>query len=97
MSDIIIQWLLGTVIGAGVVGSSVQRTLSVSRGDVAPTVLHSLLNSAFYYFSVTFIARDNLHAYLGTCVGSTIVVVYMVLRVKLRKQQIEGLNENKNK
>lgn len=72
-----INFAIGTVIGAVIVGSSVQRTISVAQGRMASTLIQSALNSVSYYFSVSFVAHDNMEAFLGTCLGSTIVVAWM--------------------
>lgn len=81
----ILDFLIGCAIGGTLVGSSVQRTLSVGKGEVGMTALNAGLNSLSYFFSVSFIAKDNLVAYLGTCLGSTLVVLYMAIRNKKRK------------
>lgn len=77
-----VDFLLGCVIGSGVVGSSVQRTLGVANGDIATTTYSSVINSAAYYISVYFIAKDNLVGYAGTVVGSTLTVLWMANKNK---------------
>lgn len=77
-----INFLIGLVVGAGVVGSSVSRTIAVDRGQVKAALLHSVLNSATYWFSIYSIARDDHWAYVGTAVGSTLLVVCMAYRNK---------------
>jgi hypothetical protein len=76
------QFLLGTILGAGVVGSSVHRTISVEHGDIKGCLISSILNSVSYFFSVWAIANDNYAGYLGTAVGSTICVLIMARRNK---------------
>ncbi len=78
----ILDFALGCIIGGTLVGSSVQRTLSVGKGEINLTLINAGLNSLAYYFSVYFIAKDNTIAYLGTCLGSTAVVLYMAIRNK---------------
>lgn len=74
------DFLLGMVVGGMVVGSSVHRTLSVHNGKVAGALNGSVQNSIAYFFSVNWIAKDNYVAYLGTAVGSTLVVLWMTMR-----------------
>lgn len=81
-----INFAIGTLVGAIIVGSSVQRTISVARAHMSSTLWHSALNSVSYYYSVKFVAHDNLDAFLGTCLGSTLVVMLMVLRNKKLKK-----------
>ncbi len=64
-------------IGAGVVGSSVSRTLHVEHGNVKWAIIHSLINSASYFYSIYAITRGDIVGYVGTCVGSTILMAYM--------------------
>ncbi len=71
---------IGLAIGAGVVGSSVHRTISVARGDVFGSVSGSIINSITYFFSIYWIAKDNMAAYIGTVIGSTIMVIVMAKR-----------------
>jgi hypothetical protein len=76
------EFLVGSVVGAAVVGSSVQRTLSVEHGNVRQAVTSSLINSSAYFYSVWAISKDNYVAYLGTALGSTLLMVYMARKNK---------------
>lgn len=78
----IIDFILGCIIGAGVVSSSVHRTIMVDKGSVQGAFSGSLLNSITYWFSVTYIAHGNNVAYCGTALGSTIAVCYMAYKQK---------------
>lgn len=69
-------------MGAGVVGTSTARTIEVHKGKPLPATLHSALNSIFYYISVHWIVQNNMQAYLGTALGSTLVILYMAYRNK---------------
>jgi hypothetical protein len=71
------DFLIGIVVGSLVVGSSVMRTLGVDRKDQRLTFFASILNGASYYASVRFNAGDNVLAFLGTVIGSTITVCWM--------------------
>ena len=84
-----ISFLLGIFIGSTLVGSSVQRTLSVGKGEVGVTLISAVMNSASYFFSVYFIADKNITAYLGTCVGSTAIVLYMSILNRRRRVRIQ--------
>lgn len=74
------QFLIGSIVGGMLVGSSVQRTISVSRGDMNMTFWSGAANSLFYYLSIKFVVMNNIEAYLGTCVGSSIVILLMANR-----------------
>ena len=52
----IVDFALGTFIGATLVGSSVQRTLSVGKGEMGITLFSALMNSAAYFFSIYFVS-----------------------------------------
>lgn len=87
----IVQFLIGVVIGAGVVGSSVHRTLSVGQGRLTATTVGAHLNSLFYFFSVSFIAKDNLSAYFGTVLGSWVISLYMAWDNKKQRSKMDQL------
>lgn len=72
-----IQFIFGLAIGAGVVGSSVMRTLAVEHKNQRLALISSIVNGVSYFLSVKFIAEDNIIAFLGTVIGSTITVCYM--------------------
>lgn len=76
------DFLIGCVVGAVLVGSSTQRTIAVHEGKLLSTFISSNLNSVSYYFSIYFIAKDNITAYLGTVLGSTLIVMYMSKKYK---------------
>lgn len=71
---------LATIIGAGVVGSSVSRTISVDRGNIKGAVIHSLINSVTYFYSVWAISKEDYAAYTMTAVGSTVLMAYMAYK-----------------
>ena len=73
----ILDFLIPLVVGAGVVSSSVQRTLHVHRGNVLKTTVWASLNCVFYYLSVKYIISENVLAYSGTCVGSILSVMWL--------------------
>lgn len=83
-----ISFLLGTFIGATLVGSSVQRTLSVGKGEIKLTLFSAIMNSLAYFFSVYFIANKDMVAYMGTCLGSTVIVLHMALKNKRRLEDV---------
>lgn len=72
--------LLGCILGAAVVGSSVQRTIAVERGQVNVAVFSSIINSASYGFSIYSVANNDWIAYTGTAIGSTVLMAYMAWR-----------------
>lgn len=88
--DPTIDFVLGIIVGAGIVGSSVHRTLSVAEGSYWQTTISCNSNSFFYYFSTYFIAKDNITAYLGTCLGAWLVVMFMVYRKRKTKLRRSG-------
>lgn len=73
---------LAAIIGAGVVGSSVTRTISVERGEVKGAVISSLINSVTYGYSVWAISKEDWMAYIMTAVGSTLLMAFMAWRNK---------------
>ena len=74
------SFILGILIGANLVGSSVQRTISVSEGELGKTFGSALLNSLSYFLSINFIIKNDIEAYIGTVVGSTAIVMYMAYK-----------------
>lgn len=78
----IVDILVGVVVGSAVVGSSVKRTLGVHNGDIKTVLHNSLINSGAYYISIMWIAKDNVPAYIGTVIGSTLLVCYMAKKNK---------------
>jgi len=84
------DFIIGCVVGAVLVGSSTQRTIAVHEGRLWSTFMNANLNSVSYYFSIYFIAKDNLVAYLGTVLGSMVIVMYMATKYRIK-------NENKNR
>ena len=83
ISSIIGQFFLGCIIGAGVVGSSIQRTLAVEHGNVRGAFVSSILNSLSYFFSVYCIVNNDWAAYAGTALGSTLLVMYMAAKKRI--------------
>lgn len=78
----IVRFIIGLVVGSAVVGSSVSRTLAVHKGDVNGAVLHSIINSASYFYSVYAIVKGDTVGYIGTAVGSTLLMGYMAIKEK---------------
>lgn len=74
--------LLGFVVGGTLVGCSIERTIAAARGEVVKTALLTSVNSTLYYFSISFIAKENLPAYIGTCVGSFVAVTIIAYKNK---------------
>lgn len=85
ISNVVINFLLGVVVGGSLVGCSVERTISASRGHTNKTMVLTAFNSVTYYFSVAFIAKENVVAYLGTTVGSLIAVWFISSRNRKRR------------
>lgn len=77
MSFDIWHLIMAAFIGAGVVGSSVHRTISVEHGNIKGAVISSLINSATYFYSIYAIAKGDHAAYAATAVGSTLLMAYM--------------------
>lgn len=75
-----LTFFVGIVVGAGVVGSSIKRTLDVEHGDVKGAAISSLLNSATYFFSVYSIAAGDYLGFIGTAIGSTSIVIWMAYK-----------------
>lgn len=80
-----LNFSIGCIVGAAVVGASVWRTLAVYDGSIAGAAYSGAINSAAYYYSVSYIAKDNLTAYIGTAVGSTLIIMFMAYRKKLKQ------------
>lgn len=75
-----LDFILGFIVGAAVVGASVWRVQAVQSGNVVAAWQSGALNSVAYYFSIHWIANDNLAAYIGTAIGSSLVVVLMTVK-----------------
>ena len=86
-----INILFGLFIGATIVGSSIERTLGVADGRVSMVIYAGVFNSFAHYFSMSFIAKDNISAYVGTCVGSIAVTIFMAHRNKRIKDDYKRL------
>jgi hypothetical protein len=80
-----VDFILGFIVGAAVVGSSVGRTLAVHNLSYSAALKHSAINSLAYYASIRFIAQDNIPAYVGTALGSTLVILYMIAKEEGRR------------
>jgi presenilin-like A22 family membrane protease len=73
----VFEVLSGVFIGATLVGSSVSRTLHVGKGNTARAMWATLCNSGAYFLSTYWVATNNIEAFVGTVVGSLIVVTWM--------------------
>lgn len=82
---------IGFIVGAAVVGSSVMRTLYVDRGNVQGAFISSVINSISYFYSVYAIAKENHVGFLGTAVGSTLLMIYMAWKKKQQKEHAKQL------
>jgi FtsH-binding integral membrane protein len=80
------DFVLGFFVGGTLVGCSIERTICAARGKILTTVLLSSVNSALYFFSIAFIAKENHAAYLGTCIGSTVAVSLIAYKNKKRNE-----------
>lgn len=86
----IIDFALGIFVGATLVGSSTQRTISTYDGKLGMATFSNFMNGAAYFISVRFVAKDNYIGYLGTMVGSIIIIAYMAIKHKRQKRELEG-------
>ena len=50
--------IIGILVGSFLVGTSVQRTLTVGTGEFAKTFISSCINSIFYFLTVYFISKE---------------------------------------
>lgn len=73
----VLAFLLGTVVGACLVASSVVRTLSVDQGSVGIIVVSNLFNGVFYWISVNYVVRSDMPAYVGTVLGGLIACLLL--------------------
>lgn len=89
------RFLLGCIIGAGVVWSSVVRTLAVKDASMKEGLIGSIANSVSYYFSIHFVVKDDMIGYIGTAVGSTFIILIMVANAKKGRQ--EWVNKKRQK
>ena len=80
MNKMIIDFLLGCFVGATLVGSSTQRTISTYDGKLGMSMFSNLMNGLSYFFSVIFVAKDNYVGYFGTMVGSALVIAHMTIK-----------------
>ena len=85
------NFCVGLIVGAFVVGSSVNRTISVAEGKSFYTFINCVINSIAYYYSVIFITRNNTASYIGTCVGSCFYCVWLASRKKSLTDTKKGL------
>ncbi len=83
----ILQFLIGIIVGAIVVGGSVERTLGVHEGNVLKASFYNILASLSYFLSTYWVAKDNYVAFSGTVVGSSFVIIYLSRRNK-RKMEL---------
>ena len=81
-----IGFLEGLIIGFIVVGTSVQRTLNVHRGNVLYTAVISIINSVAYFISIRYVVTENYVDFLGTAVGAVIVCSYLAYKNNKRRK-----------
>jgi len=84
----ILSFVIGILTGAGVVSSSVNRTIAVAEGDAKSAFISSVINSITYGASIYFIAKNDWVGYAGSMAGSTIICVYMSSKNKNRNRGI---------
>lgn len=89
-SSDVFQLILGIVVGIGLVGSSIQRTISVSRGEYLGTFLSNNFGSIFYFLSTSFIVKGNMIAFVGTAIGSIIVSTFLCY---MNRKKLKGLEK----
>jgi hypothetical protein len=86
LSNDIINFILGLFVGATIVGSSTQRTISTYDGKAEMAMFSSFMNGIAYFISIKFVAKDNYIGYLGTMVGSILIVGYMAIKHRNKNQ-----------
>lgn len=91
------NFVIGCLLGAAVVGSSVQRTISVEHGNIKWAVLNSIINSASYGYSVYAISHNDWVAFLGTAVGSTTLMAIMAYRNRPKIIYIHQTNDDNDR
>ena len=92
-----IDLIYGIIIGVAVVGSSVQKTLNVYEGNVWGALISNVINSASYFASVYFVAKDNITAFVGTCIGSAFIISYLAYRNRRKHEDIDQKIERSRK
>lgn len=90
----ITSFLIGVITGAGVVSSSVNRTIAVAEGDAKAAFISSVVNSITYGASIYFIAKGDWVGYAGSMAGSTFICVYMSKKNKNRNRGIASDNKD---
>lgn len=95
MVNDLLQFGLGVFIGATLVGSSTQRTISTFEGSLVGSTFANLMNGIAYFFSVKFVAKDNYIAFIGTMVGSLIVIAYMTIKNRIKRGREKDIRGNK--
>lgn len=68
-------FLVGVVMGGATVGSSINRTIAVYKGNMVMSLLWNLLNAVSYFIGIYFVVHENYIGFLGTVLGSCIAVL----------------------
>lgn len=81
--------LVGILIGATMIGSSVQRTLQVGAGRPLLALMCNAFSSVGYYYSVFYVVDRNFEGFIGTCIGSSISLTIMAYLNKRKRENYE--------
>ena len=86
---ILFKIILGIVIGIIQVGTSIQRTLYVDRGQISLAMGSSMINSGAYLLSIMFVAKEDYISYAGTALGALLACGFLAIK---RKQDADKVS-----
>lgn len=79
-------FLIGFISGALLVGTSIGRTIEADKGRMWLTAGNTLVNSATYFFTVMFVAKDKYPEMVGSALGALLVSTYIAYRNKNKRR-----------
>ncbi len=85
MFDLALKLFFGFTVGVIQVGTSVQRTLFVDKGNVAMAAATSLVNTVAFFICTYYVAKDDLVSYAASGVGALVVCVYLAIKNRGQK------------
>ena len=78
--NIIIPFFMGLIL----VGTMMERTITVIRGDIMLTAALSVLISFVYWFNIQYVVSGNIVAYCAFAAGTVVVTCFQAWREKRR-------------
>lgn len=88
------SFFIGIVLGLVLIGASVERTLCVHKGESFKALIFNLLSALGHFASIMYVVKDDYPGIIGTCVGSSIVVLILSYRNNRTRRILREKNKN---